>query len=138
MEAVLFCKNCTYSNQIPSSFPEFKHTLDRICPTLPFNEEGVCDACRYNERMKGKIDWIKRENELLKLLDRYRKDDGRYDCIVPGSGGKDSGVVAHMLKHKYGMNPLTVTWAPHLYTEIGFQNHQNHCMFYFYDNFILQ
>ena len=24
------------------------------------------------------------------------------------------------------MNPLTATWAPHLYTDIGFQNHQAH------------
>jgi len=124
-KTVLFCKNCTYSNQIPSSFPEFKHTLDRICPTLPFNEEGVCDACRYNERMKGKIDWIKRENELLKLLDRYRKDDGRYDCIVPGSGGKDSAYQAHILKYKYGMHPLTITWPPIMYTDYGKRNFDN-------------
>ena len=29
---------------------------------------------------------------------------------------------AHILKYKYGMNPLTVTWAPHLYTDWGFRN----------------
>jgi N-acetyl sugar amidotransferase len=27
-----------------------------------------------------------------------------------------------MLKYKYGMNPLTVTWAPNMYTEWGFRN----------------
>ena len=42
--------------------------------------------------------------------------------MVPGSGGKDSGYVSHLLKYKYGMNPLTVTWAPHIYTEIGWRN----------------
>ena len=41
---------------------------------------------------------------------------------MPASGGKDSMMVAHMLKHKYGMNPLTVTWAPHVYTDIGRKN----------------
>ena len=56
---------------------------------------------------------------LKKLLDKHRKSDGSYDVIVPGSGGKDSGYVSHLLKHKYGMNPLTVTWSPHLYTDIG-------------------
>ena len=30
-----------------------------------------------------------------------------------------------MLKYKYNMNPLTITWAPHLYTDIGFKNFQN-------------
>jgi N-acetyl sugar amidotransferase len=43
---------------------------------------------------------------------------------VPGSGGKDSVFAAHILKTKYGMNPLTVTWAPHLYTDPGWHNFQ--------------
>ena len=45
--------------------------------------------------------------------------------MVPGSGGKDSAYTSHVLKYKYGMNPLTVTWAPHLYTDIGWENFQN-------------
>jgi hypothetical protein len=60
---------------------------------------------------------------LLELLARYRSKDGSYDCIVPVSGGKDSGYVAYQLKYQYGMHPLTVTWAPHLYTEIGWGNY---------------
>ena len=39
------------------------------------------------------------------------RKDGSYDCIVSGSGGKDSVKVAHILKYKYGMHPLTVTWV---------------------------
>jgi len=61
----------------------------------------------------------------MKLLDKHRSKDGSYDCIVPGSGGKDSVYASHILKYKYGMNPLTVTWAPHLYTDIGWKNFQN-------------
>ena len=34
-----------------------------------------------------------------------------YDCLIPGSGGKDSFMQAHLLKYKYGMHPLTCTWA---------------------------
>jgi N-acetyl sugar amidotransferase len=45
--------------------------------------------------------------------------------IVPCSGGKDGGFVAHQLKYKYGMNPLTVTWAPLLPTDIGRKNLDN-------------
>ncbi len=123
-EKVLFCKKCVYSNQRPSSTIEFKHTTQHKHKTLHFDEEGVCDACRYAE-MKEKIDWKKRENELIVLLDKYRRNDGRYDCIVSGSGGKDSALVSHLLKYKYGMHPLTVTWPPILYTEYGFKNFQN-------------
>ena len=61
----------------------------------------------------------KREKELLKLLDKFRKHDGSYDCLVPGSGGKDSVYAAHLLKYRYKMNPLTVTWPPILYTDYG-------------------
>ena len=61
---------------------------------------------------------------MLKLLDKYR-GKGKYDCIVPGSGGKDSCYAAHVLKFKYGMNPLTVTWPPILYTSYGLKNFKN-------------
>jgi N-acetyl sugar amidotransferase len=44
--------------------------------------------------------------------------------LVPGSGGKDSFYQSHVLKYKYGMNPLTVTWAPHIYTDWGWKNFQ--------------
>jgi N-acetyl sugar amidotransferase len=121
---VKFCKKCVMSNQRPTSAVEFKHTKESKKTTLVFDEEGVCDACRTNEQ-KHKIDWVKREEELLKLLDKYRRTDGGYDCIVPGSGGKDSAFQAHVLKYKYGMNPLTVTWPPILYTDYGYKNFKN-------------
>ena len=66
-----------------------------------------------------------REKELSELCERFRKKNGDHDVIVPGSGGKDSIFVSHILKHKYKMNPLTVTWAPHIYTDIGWKNFQN-------------
>ena len=62
---------------------------------------------------------------LQELCNRYRRNDGRYDVIVPGSGGKDSAFTSHILKYKYNMNPLTVTWAPHMYTDIGWRNFTN-------------
>ena len=74
---------------------------------------------------KETIDWKERERQLLDLLARYRRDDGEYDCLVPGSGGKDSVYAAHVLKYKYGMNPLTVTWPPIMYTDYGYQNFRN-------------
>ncbi len=121
---VAFCRRCVMSNQRPSSYPEFKHTPDRKTPTLHIDAEGVCDACRYAEK-KEEIDWQQREKELLSLLDKYRRQDGHYDCVVPGSGGKDSAYGAHVLKYKYDMHPLTVTWPPLLYTDYGWKNFRN-------------
>ncbi|MBF0233418.1 MAG: N-acetyl sugar amidotransferase, partial [Desulfamplus sp.] len=56
------------------------------------------------------------------LLDKHRREDGHFVCLVPVSGGKDGSYVAYNLKHKYGMNPLALTVTPALALEIGEQN----------------
>lgn len=123
-EEVKFCSKCVMSNQRPTSAIEFKHTKESKKTTMNFDEEGVCDACRMAE-IKDNIDWGMREEELINLLNKHRKNDGSYDCLVPGSGGKDSAYQAHVLKYKYNMNPLTVTWPPILYTDYGLKNWRN-------------
>lgn len=123
-EEVKFCSKCIMSNQRPASTVEFKHTKDSKKVTMNFDENGVCDACNANEQ-KNSIDWKDREEKLIQLLDKYRRNDGGYDCLIPGSGGKDSAYQAHVLKYKYGMNPLTVTWPPILYTDYGYKNFKN-------------
>ena len=121
---VKFCKKCVISNQRPSSTIEFKSDITEKKSVINFNDEDICSACSYNEEKETNIGWSQREQKLLELLDKFRSKDGSYDVIVPGSGGKDSAYTAHILKYKYGMNPLTVTWAPHLYTDIGWDNMQ--------------
>lgn len=124
-QEVKFCTRCVMSNQRPISVPEFLHSPDQKKTTLFIDKEGVCDACRYAEMKDKQVDWKKREKELIRLLDKYRRKDGYYDVLVPGSGGKDSAKAAHILKHKYRMHPLTCTWPPHIYTEIGWKNFKN-------------
>jgi N-acetyl sugar amidotransferase len=121
---IKFCTKCVMSNQKPNSHQEFKHKLEDKKSTLGLDEDGVCSACRIAES-KEEINWELREQELLKLLDKHRKSDGSYDCLIPGSGGKDSAYQAHVLKYKYGMNPLTVTWPPIMYTDYGYENFMN-------------
>ena len=121
---VKFCTKCVMSNQRPVSAIEFEHTIKTQKQTINFNDIDICDAC-LNEDKKNEIDWKGRERELMELLDKYRSNDGSYDCMVPGSGGKDSAMQAHILKYKYGMNPLTITWPPILYTEYGYENWKN-------------
>lgn len=121
---VTFCKSCVISNQRPNSAVEYVHTSGSKKTTINF-EDGVCDACRFTDRKKNLIDWAERDEKLRDLCNKHRKSDGSYDCIVPGSGGKDSFFASHILKTRYGMHPLTVTWAPHIYTEWGWRNFQS-------------
>ena len=88
---------------------------------ITFDERGYCNACRWKEK-KETLDWPKREDELNKLLDKHRRDDGRFDCLVPCSGGKDGSYVAYNLKHKHGMNPLCLTITPPLSLALGDEN----------------
>jgi len=122
---ISFCTRCVISNQRPNSAPsEFGLEAESNKTTIKIDDAGVCDACKVWEDKHETIDWAERKRELQELCDRYRRNDGRYDCIVPGSGGKDSFVQAHVLKYEFGMNPLTITWAPHIYTDWGWSNFQ--------------
>ena len=121
---VVYCRKCVESNQRMISSIQHGDTTSSNKDTITFDQEDVCSACRYYERKKA-LNWNERERELRDLLDRFRRHDGRYDVVVPGSGGKDSCFASHLLKHKYGMHPLTVTWAPHMYTDIGWKNFQS-------------
>ena len=120
---VKFCKKCTYSNQKPTSEIEFKHLKETKKPTLIFDKENICNACRVLKR-KNNIDWEEREQKLKNLCKKYKNRSGDYDCLIPGSGGKDSFYAAYKLKYEYGMKPLTVTFAPHIYTDWGWKNFQ--------------
>lgn len=90
-------------------------------PRITFDERGWCNACRWMEKKKT-LNWEARQQELMRLLDKHRRTDGGFDCLVPVSGGKDGSYVAYNLKHKYGMNPLCVTVTPPLSLPLGDQN----------------
>ena len=104
-----YCKRCV--------MPDTK-------PDLLLDDEGVCNACRSYERRK-EIDWESRYQELITLLERYRRPDGeKWDCIVPVSGGKDSTYqVVRILQ--LGLNPLCVTATTCDLSTIGRQNIEN-------------
>lgn len=123
-EQVHYCRRCVMSNQRPSSTVERKNT-GQPKTTLGFNVEGVCAACEYQEHINTLIDWQARDRELAELCAQYRSPSGQPDCIVPGSGGKDSLFAACVLAERYGMHPLTVTWAPMMWTDVGLVNYRN-------------
>lgn len=106
---VKFCTRCVMSNQRPR---------------ITFDENGVCSACSYADYKKT-IDWDARKKQFEELCDKHRSNDGSYDVIVPCSGGKDSSTIAHRLKYEYGMHPLSVTFSPPVYSDIGFKNLRN-------------
>ena len=123
---VIFCKKCVQSNQKVLSSSLISDDTAHSNRTRMGFKDGICDGCLQVERKYNQdIDWKEREIKLNKILKKYRSRNGSFDCIVPGSGGKDSVFQAEILKKKYKMNPLTVTFSPHIYTEAGMKNFHN-------------
>ena len=104
-----YCRQCVY--------PDSK-------PGITFDRDGVCSGCRA-QSSKRKIDWVGRKRELTTLAGRYRRSDGRHDCLIPVSGGKDSHAQVYFAKGELGLNPLCVSVAPQSETDIGAANLRN-------------
>lgn len=103
-----YCNRCLY--------PE-NHPLN-----ITFDERGVCSGCLVHEE-KYEIDWDKKAEELEGLLSQYRCRPGTsYDCIIPVSGTGDDFFVVDIIKNRYGMNPLLVTYNTHFSTKVGVRN----------------
>ena len=90
-------------------------------PNMAFDENGVCAACN-STGTKDAIDWNAREKELKAICDKHRKNNGDYDCLIPVSGGKDSTYQVYVMKEKYNMNPLCVTFLGCKRSEAGQKN----------------
>ena len=82
----------------------------------------MCNYCR---------DWrppaLHGPQALEAELDRYRRTDGRPDCIVALSGGRDSSYGLHLLKREYGMNPIAYSYDWGMVTDIARRNQARMC-----------
>ena len=107
---------------------EFKRCTRCVMPTtrwgIKFNEEGVCYPCLYAERQEN-IDWDGRWLELDDLCQKHRNRDGKYDCVICVSGGKDSTYLVHTFKTLLNMNPLCVMVDNVSWTKTGKANFYN-------------
>ena len=92
-------------------------------PNLVIEANGFCNACNSHGE-KSFIDWDKRSADLTDLVAYARKNNHKYDCVIPVSGGKDS--TWQVLKVlELGLKPLCVPWRPPGRTRIGQKNLDN-------------
>ena len=94
-------------------------------PGLVFHSKGVCAACRVSEE-RLKVDWDKREKELIEIANWARENSGGgFDCAVGVSGGKDSTFQAIYVKEQLGLKALLINCAPDNISDVGRQNLEN-------------
>ena len=76
-------------------------------------------------------------NELMELLEPYRRGLGQRDCIVPFSGGRDSSYGLHIIVEELGMRPITYTYDWGMVTDLGRRNVSRMCSHLNVENIIV-
>jgi len=91
--------------------------------TIAFDDKGVCNVCKQVAYKNTKIDWEKRKEEFIKIIDKYR-GESEYDCIIPFSGGKDSTYTAYKMVRDFKVKPLIVSFDHWFYRPNTIENRE--------------
>ncbi len=96
--------------------------LPETMPYVDFDDTGLCSYCRRYRQIPAKG-----RAALEEIVAPYRSDDGRPDCIVGVSGGRDSMFGLHYLKVELGMNPVAYTYDWGMVTDLARRNTSRIC-----------
>ncbi|MBX7244597.1 MAG: hypothetical protein K1X53_03810 [Candidatus Sumerlaeaceae bacterium] len=99
-----------------------KCILPETMPFIEFDTEGVCNYCQNYIPI---IDLGR--DALLELAGQYRRTDGRPDCVVGISGGRDSLYGLHYVKQVLGLNPVAYTYDWGMVTDLARRNSSRIC-----------
>ena len=111
IEVIHNLKRCT-SCLLPETFP-----------FIEFDNKGKCNYCR-NYKQKNQEQTI---DNLLKLIEPYRRKGVETDCLIPFSGGRDSTYSLHFVKKELGLNPIAFTYDWGMVTDLARRNAARVC-----------
>jgi glucosamine--fructose-6-phosphate aminotransferase (isomerizing) len=94
--------------------------LPESFPGITFDENGVCNLCSSYEKISPLG-----EDELAAVLERQK--GGRYDCVVPLSGGKDSTYALYYAVKKLGLKVICVNYDSGFQSELAIRNMKRAC-----------
>lgn len=83
----------------------FKCILPKTFPGIKFNNQGICNYCQTHKKFS-----VKGEKELEKILSQYRGKNGKADCLVTTSGGRDSLFALYKIVKDFGMKAVSATY----------------------------
>ncbi|GBD97699.1 hypothetical protein BMS3Abin06_02600 [bacterium BMS3Abin06] len=107
------CSNCI----LPETFPGIR-----------FNEEGVCIFCQRFQGKEEKLaqDKKKYEQKFHQLLNQLSQPSHRsYDVLMAYSGGKDSTYTMFLLKTKYKLRVLALSFDNGFISDTSWSNIKN-------------
>lgn len=96
--------------------------LPETMPFIDFDEHGVCNYCRSEEKQK-----LLGLDALMEAVEPYRKKNGEPECLVTFSGGRDSSYGVHFISEVLKMKPVTYTYDWGMITDLGRRNQMRMC-----------
>jgi predicted PP-loop superfamily ATPase len=105
--------------------------LPETFPGVTFDAEGICNQCQnYNHKKTRHSDDKKRyEKKFVDLLNKLNQSEQRnersYDILMAYSGGKDSTYTMSLLKNKYKLSVLAVSFDNGFISETAMANIKN-------------
>jgi len=115
-----------YYNQNKEKIDSLKRCIKCILPeTFPyieFDEKGVCNYCNNYQ----KIDY-QGKDALVKVADNYRRKDGKPECLIPFSGGRDSSYALHYVVKELGLKPIAYSYDWGMITDLARRNQARLC-----------
>ena len=105
-----YLKRCTKC-LLPESFPK-----------ITFDQNGVCNYCHSYQKQQ-----ILGEKSLKEAIMPFKRSDGKPDCLVAFSGGRDSSFGLHYIKKVHGMNPIVFTYDWGMVTDLARRNQARIC-----------
>ncbi|WDN87040.1 hypothetical protein BuS5_00008 [Desulfosarcina sp. BuS5] len=93
-------------------------------PGIKFDDKGVCNHCKREEKALAKAAAKKTEykKRLDGLIQTHKGNAPVYDVIVAYSGGKDSSYTLKLLKERYDLRILAFTFNNHFVSPFAFEN----------------
>lgn len=90
------------------------------CVTLIGDDKSICDKCENFKPLT--INWKHKANELRQIITEGAKGAGKYEVMVPLSGGKDSSFVLYYMSKVLKLRVLAVTWDNYLMADGAWEN----------------
>lgn len=100
-----------------------KCILPETFPFIYYDNMGICNYCHSN-KPKTQIHSF---DKLKELVAPYKRKDGRADCIVPFSGGRDSTYSLHIVKNELNLKPIAFTYDWGMVTDLSRRNIARAC-----------
>jgi glutamine---fructose-6-phosphate transaminase (isomerizing) len=96
--------------------------LPDTMPFIEFDADGVCSYCHNHRPLK-----MRGRDALEEIVGPHRRKDGRPDCVLGISGGRDSMYGLHYVKTVLKMNPVAFTYDWGMVTDLARRNVSRIC-----------